>query len=78
MFDLSAREGLRRLGYDLRIPCSGRVIVKNYRGQNKRYTFRHRVKDGAILTRMGELHRAWDHGNGVIVFSPEAPQFVGA
>lgn len=52
---ISAQEGLKLLGYDLRRPVRGSVMVAQGCIKVKHYAFRYRVGDGHTLYRLGRL-----------------------
>lgn len=52
---ISAQEGLKLLGYDLRRPVRGSVMVAQGPIKSKHYAFRYRVGDGHTLYRWGRL-----------------------
>ena len=52
---VSAQEGLKMLGWDLKKPQRGRVLVRTGICRSKHYSARYRIGDGHLLFRWGRL-----------------------
>lgn len=66
---INPQEALKALGYDLRHPCSGSVLVEHRLGKFKHYRFRYRVGDGRVICRLGRLVHAYKQPiSGLYIF----------
>lgn len=54
---MSVLEALTEMGFDLRHPVTGSVMLEcgHLNGKIKHYAFRYRVGDGHVMTRRGRL-----------------------
>lgn len=66
---MTVLEALKEMGFDLKHPARGSIMIERGPIKVKRYAFRYRVGDGHVLTRAGRVV-------GVRKLPSRAPLFV--